>query len=328
MWHCHILSHEEMEMMRPISVVVKPKAPTGFAAAMSGGAVNLSWADNSLNETGFVIQRASNEAFTEDLTTLQAGENATSYVDSTAALGQTYYYRVFAKNVVGDVTDYTVNNPQAIGFPSSTAVSDYSNSAMIAVAADTPPAAPTNLTATAQAGPQVALAWTDNADNETGFVIERAVNGGAFAQLATPAANAVAYIDSAVLAGSTYAYRVRAVNSGGPSDWSNTATVAVPLPPLAAPSNLTGIALRVGNGPNTRVTLTWVDNSNNETGFTIQRATNPDFTGAVSTNVAANTTSYRTGNLPRNTTYWFRIRANNNVLGPSAWSNVFTITTP
>ena len=29
MWHCHILSHEEMDMMRPISVVVKPKAPTG-----------------------------------------------------------------------------------------------------------------------------------------------------------------------------------------------------------------------------------------------------------------------------------------------------------
>ncbi len=37
----------------------------------------------------------------------------------------------------------------------------------------TAPAAPTNLTATAQAGPQVSLTWRDNANNETGFVVER-----------------------------------------------------------------------------------------------------------------------------------------------------------
>jgi hypothetical protein len=100
------------------------------------------------------------------------------------------------------------------------------------------------------------------------------------------------------------------------------------LAPLA-PSNLSGTAFRQGNGPNTRISLTWVDNANNETGFTIQRATNAGFTaGVVNTNVGANTTAYTTGNLPRNTTYWFRIRANNNVTGPSAWSDVFSITTP
>ena len=37
----------------------------------------------------------------------------------------------------------------------------------------TAPAAPSNLTATAQAGPQVSLTWRDNASNETGFVVER-----------------------------------------------------------------------------------------------------------------------------------------------------------
>ena len=29
-WHCHILSHEEMDMMRPMSVAVPPNAPTGL----------------------------------------------------------------------------------------------------------------------------------------------------------------------------------------------------------------------------------------------------------------------------------------------------------
>ena len=76
--------------------------------------------------------------------------------------------------------------------------------------------APTGLAATLQAGPQVGLTWTDNATNETGFVVQRSDNGGAFATIATPAANAgtgtVTYIDATVLAGNTYVYQVYAVN--------------------------------------------------------------------------------------------------------------------
>ena len=72
-------------------------------------------------------------------------------------------------------------------------------------AASTPPAAPTNLTATLQAGPQVSLTWTDNATNETGFVVERSTNGGAFTQIATaPARNNtgnVTYVDTTDRAG-------------------------------------------------------------------------------------------------------------------------------
>jgi FtsP/CotA-like multicopper oxidase with cupredoxin domain len=331
MWHCHILSHEEMDMMRPISIVVKPKAPTDLAAALAGMVVNLSWVDNALNETGFVIERASDPAFTLDLVAFEVGENVTSYADATAAAGQTYYYRVFAKNVVGDGTQYPLAGPDAIGFPTRTAVSELSNAVSASIPAGTPPAAPTNLSATLQAGPQVSLSWTDNANNETGFVIQRSVNGGEFSDLATRGprggTGGVTFVDVNVLAGNTYAYQVAAVNGDGPSAWSNTATVSL-LAPLA-PSNLSGTAFRQGNGPNTRISLTWVDNANNETGFTIQRATNAGFTaGVVNTNVGANTTAYTTGNLPRNTTYWFRIRANNNVTGPSAWSDVFSITTP
>jgi predicted phage tail protein len=84
------------------------------------------------------------------------------------------------------------------------------------------------------------------------------------------------------------------------------------------------------NTNNDRVTLTWTDNANNETGFTVQRATNAAFTAGLTTsNVAANTTTFTTGNLPRNTSFYFRVQAVN-ATGTSAWVNAtpFPIITP
>ena len=31
-WHCHILSHEEMDMMRPVKAIVPPGAPLNVTA--------------------------------------------------------------------------------------------------------------------------------------------------------------------------------------------------------------------------------------------------------------------------------------------------------
>jgi len=120
-----------------------------------------------------------------------------------------------------------------------------------------------------------------------------------------------------VVGGNTYAYRVMAVNGAGVSAYSNTAIQALLLP--AAPSGLTAVAFRQGIG--SRVRLTWIDHATNETGFTIQRATDPNFTIGLTTNtVGANVTTYTTGNLSRNTNYYFRIRATN-ISGSSAWVN-------
>ncbi|HEY6936291.1 MAG TPA: choice-of-anchor D domain-containing protein [Terriglobales bacterium] len=58
-WHCHILGHEENDMMRPIVFQVSPPAPSNLAASGpdGNGVVTLSWTDNSANETGFTLQR-------------------------------------------------------------------------------------------------------------------------------------------------------------------------------------------------------------------------------------------------------------------------------
>lgn len=84
------------------------------------------------------------------------------------------------------------------------------------------------------------LSFTDNATNETGFDVERCQGSGCsgFAKVAGLGVNVTTYVDTLLLEGTVYCYRVRAVNSGGASAYSNTAcaTTVVSLP--AAPSNL------------------------------------------------------------------------------------------
>jgi hypothetical protein len=113
-WHCHLLGHEENIMMRPIVVGVAPKPASSLTAALaSGGGVKLTWADNSANETGFVVQRASsvNGPWT---TVATAAANATTYTDTTAARKTTYVYRVVAANVVGFAQAFAA---PAVGWP-------------------------------------------------------------------------------------------------------------------------------------------------------------------------------------------------------------------
>lgn len=89
------------------------------------------------------------------------------------------------------------------------------------------PAAPPNFTATVINTGQVDLAWTDVA-TETGYKVERADGpGGAFAQIATPAADATSHSDTTVKNHTFYRYRIRANNASGDGPYSNEAAVTV-----------------------------------------------------------------------------------------------------
>src|SRR5206468_5699620 len=92
-------------------------------------------------------------------------------------------------------------------------------------AAATAPAAPSNLVATAFSSAQINLTWTDNANNESGFIVERSPNGvDTWTQVGTPAQNATSFSDTTgLVAGTQYFYRVRATNAVGPSANSNVA---------------------------------------------------------------------------------------------------------
>ncbi len=62
-WHCHLLGHEENDMMRPMIFQVPPEAPSNLSAVAVSQDVNLTWKDNAVTETGFIIQRDTDPSF-------------------------------------------------------------------------------------------------------------------------------------------------------------------------------------------------------------------------------------------------------------------------
>lgn len=86
-----------------------------------------------------------------------------------------------------------------------------------------PPAAPSALSASARKG-AITLTWTDNANNENGFLIERSTAGGPFTQIAQVGANVRTFENTGLTKNRTYTYRVRAFNADGNSAYSNTAS--------------------------------------------------------------------------------------------------------
>jgi hypothetical protein len=78
-----------------------PAAPSGLTAtSVSSTQINLSWQDNSPDETGFVVERKTGAggSWAQIGTT---GANSTYYSDSGLASGATYYYRVAATGSSG-----------------------------------------------------------------------------------------------------------------------------------------------------------------------------------------------------------------------------------
>jgi hypothetical protein len=78
-----------------------PTAPTNLTAtAVSRSQINLTWTDNSSNETGFKIERSTNGTSFTQIATVGAG--VTSYASTGLQKNRTYYYRVRATNGAGD----------------------------------------------------------------------------------------------------------------------------------------------------------------------------------------------------------------------------------
>jgi hypothetical protein len=90
-----------------------------------------------------------------------------------------------------------------------------STGAEATTAAVEPPAAPTELRASILEG-GVHLTWKDVADNEDNYILENRADGEAeFSVVLEMPFDSVTYHDIDVTAGTTYTYRVKAVNAGG-----------------------------------------------------------------------------------------------------------------
>lgn len=83
-----------------------------------------------------------------------------------------------------------------------------------------PPGTPGNLVAAKGTSGQIALSWSDNATDATGFKVERSTDGVKFSQIALLGSNTTAYLDSGLASGKTHYYRVRATKAGIDSMYS------------------------------------------------------------------------------------------------------------
>jgi FtsP/CotA-like multicopper oxidase with cupredoxin domain len=110
-WHCHILGHEENDMMRAQIFQVPPPAPSKLTVAAVGVNATITFTDNSASETGFTIERSTDSTFQNPAPTIiaapasptrnQAGEgtdwgSTIKVSDTLPDTVNTYFYRVQA----------------------------------------------------------------------------------------------------------------------------------------------------------------------------------------------------------------------------------------
>jgi hypothetical protein len=181
------------------------------------------------------------------------------------------------------------------------------------------PLAPGNLSANPDVdtnGNFVRVQWTDTAADATGYQIERSLDGSNFSTIATTGGGATSFTDRNVSPNTYYWYRVHAFNGAGQS---LPVVIETLTAPPAAPTNLQG-----GVTASTQVTLTWKDNSVNETAFAIERST--DGVNFTLINWApTNATSFTDSGLTAGATYYYRVKATG-TLADSGYTNVVAIT--
>ncbi len=187
------------------------------------------------------------------------------------------------------------------------------------------PTAPATPTATVQnAG--ISLNWSDSTEgNVTGYNVYRASSAaGPYVKINNNPVSTSDYLDTMAPVGSTSYYVVTAVTyqnqeSAQSNYVSATRTTGGPAVPTA-PSGLVASATS-----QTSISLTWVDNSSNETGFRIERKTGSG-TYSVLTSLAAGATTYTDNTASAGTTYTYRVIATS-ANGDSSPSNESTTTT-
>jgi titin len=277
-----------------------PASPQNLVAtAVSTTQINLSWTTIA-TATNVLVERSPNGNDGWSQIASLTGD-ATSYADQGLTPNTRYYYRIRATNASG--------------------TGPYSNVAD-ATTPDAPPAAPARLSATAVSFSQINLQWADLSGNESGFQLERSLNGNdGWTKVADVAANVTTYSDLNLSPRTRYFYRIRAINAAGASTYSNVADATTPDSPPATPARLTATA-----SSTMQINLSWADLSDNETGFELERSAD----GVTFTKIAdveANGTTYQNTGLAPNTRYYYRVRAKNAV-GISAYSNVADAITP
>lgn len=278
----------------------KPLAASqASATGISTASIMLKWKNNSTTASKFYIEMNTSNCCYMLKDSVLIGD--TTYIVNNLQKNTTYWFRIRCKDE-GGYSDYVT-------------FSGRTN--------DTLPKAPVNLDAQEFLQTAIRLSWVDSSDNETAFVIERREDGNpVFTAVDSVNANIKQYTSYGLSASTRYHFRVRAKNSGGYSAYSNTDS-ADTYPAPAAASDLVITSVRKD-----AVVLSWTDNSNNETGFVIERAFTQNGTYTSYDSVAADVTSRNVTGLNPNTRYFFRVKTKDDYGYATPTNTVDTVTLP
>jgi hypothetical protein len=219
-----------------------PAAPTGLTAIANGTSeIDLSWTAGSAGGgpvDSYVIEQSTdgtNFSYYDEV-----DGSTTTYEDTGASDGTTYYYAVYASNAVGD--------------SASTASANAATSL----------APPTNLTADGVSDTEIDLSWSNASATASGISISRSTDNVNFTPLTTLAATATTYTDDDASPGTTYYYQVTATEGSAMS-------TAAAANAQTTPANLTTLTA-TANAPSatSSVVLSWTPVTG-ATGYEIDR---------------------------------------------------------
>lgn len=335
-----------------------PAAATNVkATALSYNKIQVTWNDNSNNETGFEIYRATSLAGPYTIVTT-APANATSYTDSSLTPQTTYYYQVKALNKNGtagaslsdisglqyeyyeansysNLPDFNSLTPKKTGMVPNVTLAvrdrDVNYALRFSGYINIPVSGQYTFYTSSDDGSKLYIDGFDEGHRvvNNDYLQGTTERSGVVTLSAGRHAFYTTYFQSGGGAAFTISYkRGNGAKTAIPdsvfvNNNIRATTLALPSAPTA-PSNLTGTSTASGI-----VDLKWNDNSNNETGFDIYRSVGNNVTYLLLTTKASSDSSkavFRDTALLANTLYYYKVRAKNDG-GNSAFSNEVGVTT-
>jgi len=287
-----------------LSTTTTPTAPSNLTSTViSSNQINLSWIDNSTNETNFHVERCQNSGCTDFIQISLTTADVTAHIDLGLTPSTLYRYRVKASNSSGDsaysdITEATTLAEVDTTSPTVSITSPAGNATVSGIVS-------INANASDNVGVIKVEFYIDDVLKSTDNISPYAYNW-----------------DTTTYTNALHTIKAKAFDATNNTAESSISVIVSNDTIPAAPKNLKTTSIG-----KTTATISWTDNSSNETNFVLERCTGSGCTNfAVIATLGANVTTYSNSGLKRKTTYRYRVKASN-VLGSSAYSNILAVTT-
>jgi hypothetical protein len=192
-------NNDPSDLSNVVAVVPKapPTSPSQITTTPRADGILIEWAGVE-GATGYNVYRrgAQERAHGKPLHTATGAER--SWLDATAAFGQSYIYAVTALSQTEPPIESAIASEREVRYQDRFA-----------------PPPPTELVALAESA-RVRLVWrASEAEDVVGYIVYRRTGGGDFERVTAQPLENAEYIDTAIASGQAYTYRVTAVDSAG-----------------------------------------------------------------------------------------------------------------